>query len=148
MITDKACAAYQKDCVTTGYGCVKSPLGICSTLTGDDITCANKKGSDGKCKGVANGKSCSVVVCTDASETINTDDDCADFKKGCVTTGKGCTTSRGACSSYKGTSTTCEGYIGSDGKCKGASDTEAACSAKVCTGADTTLNTDDLCKDY
>ena len=112
------------------------------------MICANKKGSDGKCKGVAEGKTCSVVACTDAAESLTTDDDCSSYKKGCVTTGKGCVTSRGACSSYKGTSTTCDGYIGTDGKCKGASDAEAACSPKVCTGADASLNSDDLCNDY
>jgi hypothetical protein len=73
--------------VSTGYGCVKSPLGNCSTLTGDDVVCANKKGSDGKCKGVASGKSCSVVACTDAPTSNNTDALCDAYKTGCVTTG-------------------------------------------------------------
>jgi hypothetical protein len=52
-------------------------------------------------------------------------------------------TSRGACSTYKGISTTCDGYIGSDGKCKGASDEEASCSPKVFKGADASLKTDE-----
>ncbi|CAD8156844.1 unnamed protein product [Paramecium pentaurelia] len=146
--TDAACAKYQVGCVTNGYGCVKSPLGACSTLTGDDIICANKKGSDGKCKGVVEGKTCTVVDCKDAPDTYSTDDECNKYKAGCFTTGKGCTTSRGLCSSYKGTSSSCEGYIGSDGKCKGASDAEAPCSAKVCKDADATLNTDEKCDEY
>lgn len=134
--------------MTNGYGCVKSPLGACSTLTGDDVICANKKGSDGKCKGVVEGKTCTVVDCKDAPDTYSTDDECNKYKTGCFTTGKGCTTSKGLCSSYKGTSSTCEGYIGSDGKCKGASDAEAPCSAKVCKDADATLNTDEKCDEY
>ena len=76
------------------------------------MVCANKIGSDGKCKGVADGKTCSVVDCKDAPETYTTDEECGNYKNGCVTTGKGCTTSRGVCSSYKGTSSTCDGYIG------------------------------------
>ncbi|CAD8071729.1 unnamed protein product [Paramecium sonneborni] len=148
ITTDAACGKYQIGCVTNGYGCVKSPLGSCSTQTGDNVVCANKIGSDGKCKGVAEGKTCSVVECKDAPETYSNDDECAKYKTGCVTTGKGCTTQRGVCSSYKGTSSTCDGYIGSDGKCKGASDAEAACSAKVCKDADATLDTDAKCDDY
>ncbi|CAK62361.1 unnamed protein product (macronuclear) [Paramecium tetraurelia] len=146
--SDTACAKYQIGCVTNGYGCVKSPLGSCSTQTGDDVVCANKTGSDGKCKGVAEGKTCSVVDCKDAPETYSTDTECGKYKSGCVTTGKGCATSKGTCSSYKGTSSTCDGYIGSDGKCKGASDAEAACSAKVCKDADASLNSDAKCDEY
>lgn len=65
-----------------------------------------------------------------------------------MTTGKGCTSSLGNCSSYKGTSTTCDGYIGFDGKCKGVSDVETQCLVKVCQDAEATLDTDAKCDEY
>ena len=134
--------------MTNGYGCVKSPLGSCSTQTGDNLICANKFGSDGKCKGEAEGKTCSVVECQDAPNTYSTDEECSKFINNCVTTGKGCTSKRGLCSTYKGNVLSCKGYIGSDGKCKGASDAEAACAAKECKDADATLNTDAKCEEF
>lgn len=54
------------------------------------MICANKIGSDGKCKGTAEGKNCSVVECIDAPESYSTNDECKKLKIGCVTTGKGC----------------------------------------------------------
>jgi hypothetical protein len=51
------------------------------------------------------------------------------------------------CSSYTGDSTTCDGYIGTDGKCKGGA-SSGPCSAKVCSEAATTLTTNEECADY
>lgn len=107
-----------------------------------------KKGSDGPCKGVTSGTKCSVMACTEASDSLSTDEDCNNFKSGCVTTGKGCISTRGTCSTYTGTNDTCEGYIGSDGNCKGTSDTDAKCAAKVCTDAESSNDTDDLCNSF
>lgn len=96
---------------------MKRPLGTCSTLAGNDIICAFKRGSDGKCKGVVDGKVCSVVSCTDAPIDFITDQVCDEYKKGCVTTGRGCISIRPDCSAYRGTFVTCDSYIGKDGKC-------------------------------
>lgn len=54
----------------------------------------------------------------------------------------------GNCSSYKGTSITCDGYIGSDGRCKGGSDVEAPCLVKECKDAEVTLDTDEKCEEH
>ncbi|CAD8107903.1 unnamed protein product [Paramecium sonneborni] len=149
ITTDEDCNKYQIGCITNGYGCTKSPLGSCTTQTGDDIICSKKIGQDGQCKGVVDGKTCSVVECKDAPNTYSTNLDCEKYKSGCITTGKGCTHLLGTCTSYKGTITTCQGYIGIEGKCKGISDVEeSSCSNKDCKDADLTFDTDEQCNEY
>lgn len=79
---------------------------------------------------------------------MSTDDSCIAWMSTCLyTTGKGCTTTKVACSSYPGDITTCAGLIGSDGKCEGI-EGGTNCSAKVCSGAQKTITTDEECKSY
>jgi len=55
----------------------------------------------------------------------------------------------GLCSSYFGTTITCEGYIGSDGKCKGTYiDIDSSCSPKLCTEAPISATTNEDCALY
>lgn len=74
-----------------------------------------------------------------------TDDDCKAYQKGCITTGKGCVlaTTKPLCSTYSGDSTTCVGYIGSDGVCEGDAG-GSKCRARKCENG--AFNTDELCK--
>lgn len=118
MTTNKACDSWLSGCKTTGYGCI-DVVPACSSYTGTAATCPLMKGTDGICDFDATNNVCKARDCVNAPATTATDADCGTYKTGCVTTGKGCITARAGCSSYTGNSTTCVGYIGSDGDCAG-----------------------------
>lgn len=58
-------------------------------------------------------------MCSDGETSYNTDKLCSDFLTNCFTNGQGCTSEKKACSTFTGTNTTCNKWIGSDGKCEG-----------------------------
>jgi len=115
LVTDTKCISYQVGCITSGKGCVNSPLSACATYLGDNITCVGYKGSDGICEGDSGTTNCRSRICKNAPTSNNTDTLCNAYKTGCVTTGKGCITIKSTCSSYSGTTITCIEYIGTDG---------------------------------
>jgi len=161
-ITDTLCNAYKASCVTTGKSCVTAK-GVCSSYLGTTITCVGYIGSDGYCKGtnLLVDSPCTPKVCSEAPIITMTDEGCAIFQLGCKSTGKGCASALGLCSSYLGTITTCEGYIGSDGKCKGTvldattcdlsgncTGANGPCMLKICTEAPTSTTTNEACASY
>ncbi|TNV71570.1 hypothetical protein FGO68_gene4687 [Halteria grandinella] len=145
--TDSDCVAFQSFCLkSTGKGCVAA-LDKCSSYTVANAAtdCAGYMGTDGTCEGDANATACRARKCENGTGT--TDEACNTYKSGCVTNGVKCVDARSKCSDYTGTSTTCLNYIGSDGKCKGASTTSAACSLRDCDAdSKATYTTDALCQ--
>lgn len=130
--TDPDCGTFLKGCVTTGKGCIATKGGCASYTVANPVTdCAGYTGTDGVCEGDSGATTCRSRKCENGTGT--TDALCGDYKTGCVTNGKTCVTSKSGCSSYSGTTTTCAGYIGIEGNCKGTSATTAGpCAAKVC----------------
>lgn len=148
-MTDTDCIAYQVGCITNGKGCVPPPLPACATYLGDNITCTGYIGSDGICEGELGAANCRSRICTNAPNSSYSDTLCIAYKTGCVTTGKGCVTSRSTCSSYSGSNTSCVGYIGTDGYCKGSSPTlSSSCAPKLCSEAPITTSTDAGCDQH
>ncbi|CAD8113351.1 unnamed protein product [Paramecium primaurelia] len=145
--TDEKCSAWLAGCVTKGQGCVNSPRPACATYTGDDAACQSFIGQDGNCELAAGTTNCKAKECANAPLSLATDDDCKAYQKGCITTGKGCVlaTTKPLCSTYSGDSTTCVGYIGSDGVCEGDAG-GSKCRARKCENG--AFNTDELCKQY
>jgi len=67
----------------------------------------------------------------DLNKTATSDPDCDLFSKGCKTKGIGCISPTATCSQYSGTIADCLKFVGSDGKCYGASETvSGACKLK------------------
>lgn len=103
-------------------------------------------GLDGICQ--KGGQYCKSRVCSEAP-ALNSNVTCSLYKSGCLTTGKGCIDQLGACSTYLGNTTTCLGYVGVDGNCKGVSiDTDRSCIAMECTDAPERVTTDKECMLY
>jgi hypothetical protein len=78
LTSDSACDAFSAGCVTTGAGCVASPLPNCALLPGNEGTCPNMKGGDGKCKFVS-GTTCALKLCSDFPTGTPADADCIAF---------------------------------------------------------------------
>ncbi|CAD8055987.1 unnamed protein product [Paramecium sonneborni] len=146
--TDEECRAYQNGCLTTGKGCYKGTTKpLCSKYFGDNVSCIGYIGSDGVCEGDVGSNKCRVRRCENGN--FQTDDQCKEYQKGCVTNGVKCVSSLPTCSTYKGISTGCNAYIGSDGYCTGISTTvEANCIPKTCDQASNTISTDETCEKF
>ncbi|CAK67226.1 unnamed protein product (macronuclear) [Paramecium tetraurelia] len=145
LTTDNDCQIYQKGCITTGKGCIfATAKPLCSTYSGDNTTCVGYIGSDGVCEGDTGGTKCRLRKCE--TWEYNTDELCKQNQSNCITNGKTCVSALQACDTYKGTAITCAVYIGTDGYCKGTSETnEASCQPKVCDEAPDTTTTDEDC---
>ncbi|CAD8211577.1 unnamed protein product [Paramecium octaurelia] len=147
--TDELCKQYQSSCKTNGKTCV-SALSACNTYKGTATTCAVYIGTDGYCKGTSTTTeaSCAPKVCDEAPDTTTTDDACAKYQVGCVTTGKGCVTKANlkSCTSYDGDTTSCQSRVGTEGKCTWKSGTK--CVARDCASAASNVNTNPLCANY
>ncbi|CAD8194464.1 unnamed protein product [Paramecium octaurelia] len=147
--TDELCKQYQSSCKTNGKTCV-STLSACNTYKGTATTCAVYIGTDGYCKGTSTTTeaTCAPKVCDEAPDTTTTDDACAKYQIGCVTTGKGCVTKNNlkSCTTYDGDATSCQSRIGTEGKCTWKSGTK--CVARDCASAASNVNTNFLCANY
>ncbi|CAK64744.1 unnamed protein product (macronuclear) [Paramecium tetraurelia] len=141
LTTDLACSTWLLGCRSTGAGCIDL-VPPCASYQGTSETCPKMKGSDGNCEFNADGNVCKARVCTGADTGLNTNEACAQYQVGCVTTGKGCIATRGACSTYDGNASTCIGYIGTDGECAGDA-TGTKCRARLC--SEKTATTDAEC---
>ncbi|CAD8176717.1 unnamed protein product [Paramecium octaurelia] len=141
LSTDSDCNAFYPGCLTNGKGCVEK-RGECSTY---GESCVDMIGSDGYCEKTSSG--CSPKLCTAASQDLTTNEQCAKFQLGCVTTGKGCSKyPLSSCSTYTGDATVCQQMIGSEGRCDG--DVSNKCQERKCENANKTNNTDELCQQY
>ncbi|CAK61922.1 unnamed protein product (macronuclear) [Paramecium tetraurelia] len=113
-------------------------------------TCAVYIGTDGYCKGTSTTTeaACAPKVCDEAPDTTTTDDACAKYQVGCVTTGKGCVTKTNlkSCTTYDGDTTSCQSRVGTEGKCTWKSGTK--CVARDCASAASNVNTNPLCANY
>ncbi|KAM3128877.1 hypothetical protein pb186bvf_019012 [Paramecium bursaria] len=139
-IVDAACDTFLSGCITTGQGCI-DVLGKCESYTGTALTCFNYKGTDGNCKGAEVEQKCQIRQCVDAENTLNSDDACDLFQKGCITTGKGCVyPPLPPCSTY--VDDNCTGYKGIDGSCQGS----GQCVARDCESV--ALVNNDACYNY
>ncbi|CAD8127783.1 unnamed protein product [Paramecium sonneborni] len=116
--SDEQCDKYLKGCVSTGRGCVQK-LYPCTSYQKD---CTSYVGSDGICEYEEKSENCRSRKCENGQ--FNSDEDCNQYKIGCVSNGKTCADSLQSCSSFKGNKSSCLGYIGLDGLCKGIDDTE------------------------
>ncbi|CAK89346.1 unnamed protein product (macronuclear) [Paramecium tetraurelia] len=147
--TDDLCKQYQSTCKTNGKACVSS-LSACNTYKGTATTCAVYIGTDGYCKGTSTTAeaACAPKVCDEALDTTTTDEACAKYQVGCVTTGKGCIskTNLKSCTTYDGDATSCQSRVGSEGKCTWKSGTK--CVARDCVSAPSSVNTNPLCANY
>nr|CAA59447.1 alpha-51D-immobilization antigen [Paramecium tetraurelia] len=147
--TDDLCKQYQSSCKTNGKACV-SALSACNTYKGTATTCAVYIGTDGYCKGTSTTTeaACAPKVCDEAPDTTTTDDACAKYQVGCVTTGKGCVTKTNlkSCTTYDGDTTSCQSRVGTEGKCTWKSGTK--CVARDCASAASNVNTNPLCANY
>ncbi|CAK67224.1 unnamed protein product (macronuclear) [Paramecium tetraurelia] len=147
--TDDLCKQYQSSCKTNGKTCV-SALSACNTYKGTATTCAVYIGTDGYCKGTSTTTeaACAPKVCDEAPDTTTTDDACAKYQVGCVTTGKGCVTKANlkSCTTYDGDTTSCQSRVGTEGKCTWKSGTK--CVARDCASAASNVNTNPLCANY
>ncbi|CAD8082118.1 unnamed protein product [Paramecium primaurelia] len=138
---DKQCDQYLKGCVSTGRGCVEK-LWPCNTYNKD---CTSYVGSDGICENEEKSENCRSRICENG--LFNSDEDCNQYKIGCVTNGKSCVTTLQNCSSYKGNKNTCLGFIGLEGMCKGIDDNEQSCSVMDCVeDSDSKYVTDEQCQ--
>ncbi|KAM3145775.1 hypothetical protein pb186bvf_002070 [Paramecium bursaria] len=142
--TDSICSNYQYGCISSGYGCVQAPLPSCTSYNYTDLICYQLIGSEGRCD-VQNNK-CVPRICQYAS--YNNNQQCDQYKSGCITNGIQCVDSLNLCSQYLGTTATCQLITGSDGKCIGTSDTISYCKLLDCSTADQTFNSDEKCKQY
>ncbi|CAD8149529.1 unnamed protein product [Paramecium octaurelia] len=138
--TDQDCNKFKIGCFTNGKGCVEiksecSSYGI--------IDCNQMIGSDGYCARTATG--CGARQCQSAPSDYNSDEQCARYQFGCVTTGKGCWMNPlPTCDSYVGSD--CSQMTGSEGQCDNGSSNK--CQSRKCENAPTTYNTDEKCKEF
>lgn len=110
ITTDLECKNYSFTCVTTGLGCHKNPLPLCSDYTPAKVgDCESLIGLTGKCAFDTDSTAvkCKVRDCTTASKDLKTDTECNAYLTGCVTTGKGCVAIRPLCNTYSGTNAEC-----------------------------------------
>lgn len=78
--------------MTKGKGCIDKTE-PCSKYQGNQETCKNFVGNSKKCWNQTGSTADSFCVdrkCSDAENTIISDDICKQFLDGCVTNGKGC----------------------------------------------------------
>ncbi|CAK77691.1 unnamed protein product, partial (macronuclear) [Paramecium tetraurelia] len=136
--TDDLCKQYQNSSRTNGKACQLPP------------TCAGYIGTDGYCKGTSTTTeaACAPKVCDEAPDTTTTDDACAKYQVGCVTTGKGCVTKSNlkSCTTYEGDTTSYQSRVGTEGKCTWKSGTKFV--ARDCASAASNVNTNPLCANY
>ncbi|CAD8160881.1 unnamed protein product [Paramecium octaurelia] len=139
--SDNQCNLFYPGCVTNGKGCVDKRQ-ECSTY---GESCIGMIGSDGYCEKTGSG--CSPVLCSAASVELTTNEQCAKFQFGCVTTGRGCSNDPlNSCSTYTGEAFVCQQMIGSEGRCDGGVSNQ--CQERKCENASTIYNTDELCQYY
>ncbi|KAM3133681.1 hypothetical protein pb186bvf_014227 [Paramecium bursaria] len=148
--TNVACNSFLKGCLSNGKGCVQY-LNQCIQYQGSFEECSGYIGLEGYCKGSTNSYgACIPIQCQDASKTMQTDEQCEQYQKGCITNGYGCVSSLSQCSFYSGTFQTCSFYKGTDGSCyapeKQATPTQ--CLAKLCSDASKTFTTNTQCQQY
>ncbi|CAD8205842.1 unnamed protein product [Paramecium pentaurelia] len=141
--THSDCQNISNLCITNGTTCTNALECIGYTKEQCETTPSLK--SPYKCK--LEGETCREYNCTEADSSLATHGACDTWKAGCKTTGAGCIDSIPSCNNYQGTSETCPKMRGSDGNCEFNPEGNN-CRPRVCTGADTSLNSDEDCGKY
>ncbi|CAD8148182.1 unnamed protein product [Paramecium pentaurelia] len=144
--TTTDCQAIQYLCVSDGNTCIQAKE--CKEYTQQQCESTPSVSGILKCKWDTNSGACRDYACSEADDSLNTDEKCSAWLAGCVTKGQGCVnTPRPACATYTGDDVACQSFIGSDGNCELATGT-TNCKAKECVNAPTSLSSDDDCKAY
>ncbi|CAD8206022.1 unnamed protein product [Paramecium pentaurelia] len=148
------CSAYVKtthsDCQSISYRCITNGTTCtdaleCVGYTKEQCETTPSLKSPFKCK--LDGETCRDYKCIEADASLTTNETCNTWLAGCKTTGAGCIDVIPPCANYQGTSETCPKMRGSDGNCEFNPEGNN-CRARVCTGADITLNTNEACSTY
>ncbi|CAD8072604.1 unnamed protein product [Paramecium sonneborni] len=123
------CGMHLSICTYDGQNCF-TKQSTCNLYVGvSETQCQNLRTTTGdRCWFVSG--NCVQRICSQ-NQTGMTDIECNEFLPGCRTTGKGCVDSTVTCSEYKGTISSCLGFVGNGIKCKG-QDSFGFCEQKQC----------------
>ncbi|CAD8058154.1 unnamed protein product [Paramecium sonneborni] len=150
QITDPSatsCPAGNNSCFFDGVGCIKE-LKTCESYTSncDKIISKTKEPCT---TNPSDPNKCVKKTCLTAPTSTSSDEQCMIYLLGCVTTGYGCIDKLSTCDTYKGVKSTCEKYIGTDGKCTAEDSNKETdkCKAKDCANATSPTN-DTSCNSY
>ncbi|CAK81985.1 unnamed protein product (macronuclear) [Paramecium tetraurelia] len=143
-----SCPAGNTTCKFDGVACIKE-LKTCESYTSNCDNIIPKDSTLSCTTSPTDSTKCTTKTCATAPTSLSTDVDCIKYKVGCFTTGQGCIALLSTCDTYKGIKSSCEKYIGTDGKCTAddANKAEDKCKAKDCANA-TSVTNDQQCNTY